>query len=79
MSVGLTVGVAVGLGLPTCVWTLALAEDLGTRLLPAFSSPTGMPYLYVNLKTGKTSGTRSNPLPLCPARNHSGPNAGSTM
>ncbi len=29
---------------------LALAEDLGTRLLPAFNSPTGMPYVYVNLK-----------------------------
>ena len=43
---------------------LALAEDLGTRLLPAFSSPTGMPYMYVNLKTGKTSGTRSNPAEI---------------
>ena len=40
---------------------LRLAEDLGTRLLPAFNSPTGMPYMYVNLKTGKTSGARSNP------------------
>lgn len=43
---------------------LALAEDLGTRLLPAFSSPTGMPYMYVNLKTGKTSGARSNPAEI---------------
>ncbi len=43
---------------------LALAEDLGTRLLPAFSSPTGMPYMYVNLRTGKTSGTRSNPAEI---------------
>jgi mannosidase alpha-like ER degradation enhancer 2 len=43
---------------------LALAEDLGTRLLPVFSSPTGMPYMYVNLKTGKTSGTRSNPAEI---------------
>ena len=25
----------------------------GTRLLPAFDSPTGMPYMYVNLKTGQ--------------------------
>jgi mannosidase alpha-like ER degradation enhancer 2 len=43
---------------------LRLAEDLGTRLLPAFSSPTGMPYMYVNLKTGKTSGSRSNPAEI---------------
>ncbi|HEV8577949.1 MAG TPA: glycoside hydrolase family 47 protein [Thermoanaerobaculia bacterium] len=43
---------------------LRLAEDLGTRLLPAFSSPTGMPYMYVNLKTGKTSGARSNPAEI---------------
>jgi mannosidase alpha-like ER degradation enhancer 2 len=40
---------------------LALAEDLGNRLLPAFNSPTGMPYMYVNLKTGKTRGAVSNP------------------
>jgi hypothetical protein len=40
---------------------LALADDLGRRLLPAFESPTGMPYMYVNLKTGKPSGARSNP------------------
>jgi len=40
---------------------LRLADDLGTRLLPAFESPTGMPYMYVNLKTGKTSGARTNP------------------
>ena len=32
-----------------------LAEDLGTRLLPVFRSPMGMPYMYVNLKTGKTA------------------------
>ena len=32
---------------------LALAEDLGNRLLPVFDSPTGLPYRYVNLKTGK--------------------------
>jgi ER degradation enhancer, mannosidase alpha-like 2 len=43
---------------------LALADDLGRRLLPAFSSPTGMPYMYVNLKTGKTSGARSNPAEI---------------
>ena len=43
---------------------LGLADDLGTRLLPAFSSPTGMPYMYVNLKTGKTSGAKSNPAEI---------------
>ncbi len=40
---------------------LALAEDLGKRLLPAFGSPTGMPYVFVNLKTGAVRGTESNP------------------
>ncbi len=40
---------------------LNLAEDLGNRLLPVFNSPTGMPYRYVNLKTGKVSTPISNP------------------
>jgi mannosidase alpha-like ER degradation enhancer 2 len=40
---------------------LNLAEDLGKRLLPVFNSPTGMPYRYVNLKTGKTRDPISNP------------------
>lgn len=40
---------------------LALADDLGTRLLPVFNSPTGLPYKSVNLKTGKTKGAISNP------------------
>ena len=40
---------------------LALADDLGKRLLPAFDSPTGMPYRFVNLRTGKTRGSESNP------------------
>ena len=39
---------------------LALADDLGERLLPAFNSPTGMPYVFVNLKTGAVSGVESN-------------------
>ncbi|HET6933240.1 MAG TPA: glycoside hydrolase family 47 protein, partial [Candidatus Angelobacter sp.] len=43
---------------------LDLAQDLGTRLLPAFNSPTGMPYMYVNLKTGQTRGTESNPAEI---------------
>jgi hypothetical protein len=40
---------------------LALAEDLGRRLLPAFDSPTGIPYRFVNLKTGKVRGEVTNP------------------
>src|SRR5439155_11036741 len=43
---------------------LALADDLGTRLLPAFNSATGMPYMYVNLKTGATRGAVSNPAEI---------------
>ncbi len=41
-----------------------LAEDLGRRLLPVFDSPTGMPYMYVNLKTGATRGARTNPAEI---------------
>lgn len=40
---------------------LALADDLGTRLLPVFASPTGMPYVWVNLKTGAVRGENTNP------------------
>src|SRR5881628_3764660 len=40
---------------------LVLAEDLGNRLLPVFDSPTGLPYRYVNLKTGKVRGNVTNP------------------
>jgi mannosidase alpha-like ER degradation enhancer 2 len=40
---------------------LGLAEDLGTRLLPAFDSPTGLPYVYVNLRTGQVRDAISNP------------------
>ena len=40
---------------------LTLADDLGRRLLPVFDSPTGMPYRFVNLKTGKTRDPISNP------------------
>ncbi|HSS02444.1 MAG TPA: glycoside hydrolase family 47 protein [Kofleriaceae bacterium] len=43
---------------------LALADDLGARLLPVFASPTGMPYMYVNLKTGKVSGAKTNPAEI---------------
>ena len=40
---------------------LNLADDLGRRLLPVFDSPTGLPYRFVNLKTGQTKGEVSNP------------------
>jgi Glycosyl hydrolase family 47 len=40
---------------------LSLAEDLGNRLLPAFNSPTGLPYVYVNLRTGQTRDPVTNP------------------
>jgi len=43
---------------------LNLATDLGHRLLPAFSSPTGMPYRFVNLLTGKTRDSLSNPAEI---------------
>ena len=43
---------------------LSLADDLGTRLLPAFRSRTGMPYTFVNLKTGATGGPESNPAEI---------------
>jgi mannosidase alpha-like ER degradation enhancer 2 len=40
---------------------LDLANDLGTRLLPAFNSPTGMPYVFVNLRTAAVRGEETNP------------------
>ena len=40
---------------------LNLAEDLGKRLLPVFDSPTGMPFRFVNLRTGMTRGEVTNP------------------
>jgi len=40
---------------------LTLSEDLGNRLLPAFDSPTGLPYVYVNLRTGAVRDPNSNP------------------
>ncbi len=40
---------------------LKLAEDLGNRLLPVFESPTGLPYRYVNLRTGKVRDPKTNP------------------
>lgn len=43
---------------------LAKADDLATRLLPAFKSKTGMPYRFVNLKTGAVDGVVSNPAEI---------------
>lgn len=43
---------------------LALATDLANRLLPAFHSATGMPYRFVNLKTGAVRGKVSNPAEI---------------
>ncbi|RDB22490.1 ER degradation-enhancing alpha-mannosidase-like protein 1 [Hypsizygus marmoreus] len=35
---------------------LALAHDLGKRLLPAFNTPTGLPYARINLRHGLMKG-----------------------
>ena len=43
---------------------LAKADELATRLLPAFKSKTGMPYRFVNLKTGAVDGVESNPAEI---------------
>ena len=43
---------------------LDLAVDLADRLLPAFDSPTGMPYWGVNLRSGAVSGTVMNPAEI---------------
>jgi mannosyl-oligosaccharide alpha-1,2-mannosidase len=44
---------------------LALAQDLADRLSPAFAkSPTGMPYRFVNLKTGAVRGSESYPAEI---------------
>ena len=39
---------------------LKKAAGFANRLLPAFKSPTGLPYFYVNLKTGATKGNVVN-------------------
>lgn len=40
------------------------ARDLGDALLPAFSTRTGMPYRFINLKTGATKDVISNPAEI---------------
>jgi ER degradation enhancer, mannosidase alpha-like 2 len=43
---------------------LALAKDLAGRLLPAFNTPTGMPYRYVHLQTGALRDSINNPAEI---------------
>jgi mannosidase alpha-like ER degradation enhancer 2 len=43
---------------------LTLAEELGKRLLPVFNSATGMPYRFVNLKTGALRDSLNNPAEI---------------
>ena len=43
---------------------LQLATDLADRMMPAFNSPTGMPYRYVHLQTGKTRDSINNPAEI---------------
>jgi mannosidase alpha-like ER degradation enhancer 2 len=43
---------------------LALATDLADRLMPAFNSPTGMPYVRANLATGATEWPHNNPAEI---------------
>ena len=40
------------------------ARSLGDALLPAFSTRTGMPYRFINLKTGATRDAVSNPAEI---------------
>ncbi len=43
---------------------LDLAAELGDRLMPAFNSPTGMPYVRVNLETGAVEEPLNNPAEI---------------
>lgn len=43
---------------------LTLAKTLADRLIPVFSTTTGMPYRFVNLKTGEVKGAISNPAEI---------------
>lgn len=43
---------------------LVLATDLADRMMPAFNTPTGMPYRYVHLQTGKTRDFINNPAEI---------------
>ena len=52
-------GVALEEGWPCSGPLLRLAEDAASRLLPAFDTPTGMPYGTVNLRNGVPNGETS--------------------
>ena len=43
---------------------LTLATDLANRLMPAFNTPTGIPYRYIHLQTGKTRDGLNNPAEI---------------
>jgi ER degradation enhancer, mannosidase alpha-like 2 len=43
---------------------LMLATDLAERLAPAFNTPTGMPYRYINLHTGAVRDSINNPAEI---------------
>jgi len=43
---------------------LAKAHDLAERLLPAFATPTGLPYRYINLHTGAVRASATNPAEI---------------
>lgn len=43
---------------------LTLATDLANRMMPAFNSPTGMPYRYIHLQTGVTRDGINNPAEI---------------
>ena len=43
---------------------LTKARDLADRLLPAFATPTGMPYRFINLKTGAVREAVTSPADI---------------
>jgi mannosidase alpha-like ER degradation enhancer 2 len=43
---------------------LSLAKDLADRLLPAFNTPTGIPYRYVHLQSGALRDSLNNPAEI---------------
>ena len=43
---------------------LALAKDLGDRLMPIFESPNGIPFRYVHLQTGAVRDSVNNPAEI---------------
>lgn len=43
---------------------LAKAKDLADRLLPAFDTPTGMPFRYINLRSGARRGNVLSPAEI---------------